>query len=216
MTVTESYSQAPAARAPLVRRMLTRPGDDPFELVGWCRRPVQITDSDGTVAFACEDVEAPISWSNLAVAIVARRYFASEPGLAPERSVSSLIERVVEVIAGWAQNAGHARRRCRPRSPSSTPTIPQLVAAVQPFLSGGVSRTVPVPADASVQAVEVIFLDAWRMGLTRTRPRCLTGFASARTEPSAASRAMARYSASWRVALAARCCRRSGTTSGRC
>jgi hypothetical protein len=53
MTVTESYSQAPAARAPLVRRMLTRPGDDPFELVGWCRRPVQITDSDGTVARHC-------------------------------------------------------------------------------------------------------------------------------------------------------------------
>jgi ribonucleoside-diphosphate reductase alpha chain len=67
---------------------------------------VQITDRDGTVAFACEDVEAPISWSNLAVAVVARRYFASEPD---ERSVRALIERVVEAIAGWAQDAGHAR-----------------------------------------------------------------------------------------------------------
>jgi ribonucleoside-diphosphate reductase alpha chain len=86
--------------------MLTGPGEDPFELVGWCRRSVQITDRDGTVAFACDEVEAPISWSNLAVAVVARRYFASEP---EERSVRALIERVVEAIAGWAQDAGHAR-----------------------------------------------------------------------------------------------------------
>jgi ribonucleoside-diphosphate reductase alpha chain len=90
-----------------VRRVLTRAGS-PFELVGWGRRSVQITDRDGCVAFACEDVEAPISWSNLAVAVVARRYFAREPGLAPERSVRALTERVVEAIAGWAQDAGHA------------------------------------------------------------------------------------------------------------
>jgi ribonucleoside-diphosphate reductase alpha chain len=106
VTVTETSSQAPATRAPLVRRFLTPPGGDAFELVGWCRRSVQITDRDGTVAFACDEVEAPISWSNLAVAVVARRYFASEP---EERSVRALIERVVEAIAGWAQDAGYAR-----------------------------------------------------------------------------------------------------------
>jgi hypothetical protein len=72
---------------------------------------VQITDRDGTVAFACAEVEAPIDWSNLAVAVVARRYFASEP---EERSVRALIERVVEAIAGWAQDAGHIRRQRTP------------------------------------------------------------------------------------------------------
>jgi ribonucleoside-diphosphate reductase alpha chain len=41
----------------------------------------------------------------------------------------------------------------------------QMVAAVQPFLSGGVSKTVPLPADAGVEAVEAIFIDTWRMGL---------------------------------------------------
>ena len=29
------------------------------------------------MAFACDDVEAPADWSNLAVAVVARRYFAA-------------------------------------------------------------------------------------------------------------------------------------------
>jgi ribonucleoside-diphosphate reductase alpha chain len=41
----------------------------------------------------------------------------------------------------------------------------QMVAAVQPFLSGGVSKTVPLPAGAGVEAIEGVFIDAWRMGL---------------------------------------------------
>ena len=41
----------------------------------------------------------------------------------------------------------------------------QMVAAVQPFLSGGVSKTVPLPSDATVEAIKDVFIDAWRMGL---------------------------------------------------
>ena len=36
-----------------------------------------------------------------------------------------------------------------------------MVAAVQPFLSGGVSTTVNLPADASVEDVEAVLVDAW-------------------------------------------------------
>ena len=41
----------------------------------------------------------------------------------------------------------------------------QMVAAVQPFVSGGVSKTVLLPADASVQEIEDVFIAAWRLGL---------------------------------------------------
>jgi ribonucleoside-diphosphate reductase alpha chain len=41
----------------------------------------------------------------------------------------------------------------------------QMVAAVQPFVSGGVSNTVLLPAHASVQEVEDVFIAAWRLGL---------------------------------------------------
>jgi ribonucleoside-diphosphate reductase alpha chain len=102
-------TRSPAARAmsaPLVRRTLIRAGTSAFELVEWTERSVQIKERDGSVAFACEDVEAPISWSNLAVAVVARRYFAGAPGAAPERSVRTLAERVVGAIAAWAQTSG--------------------------------------------------------------------------------------------------------------
>ena len=41
----------------------------------------------------------------------------------------------------------------------------QMVAAVQSFLSGGVSKTVPLPANARTEAIEEVFIAAWRQGL---------------------------------------------------
>jgi len=41
----------------------------------------------------------------------------------------------------------------------------QMVAVVQPFLSGGVSKTVTVSSDATPGAAEQVFIDAWRLGL---------------------------------------------------
>ena len=95
---------------PLVKRILIRPDGttaSPFELVDWSVRAVHVIDPNGNVAFACEDVEAPLSWSKTAVAVVARRYFASPLGGPPERSVRALTERVVGAIADWALTAGH-------------------------------------------------------------------------------------------------------------
>ena len=40
-----------------------------------------------------------------------------------------------------------------------------MMAAVQPFLSGAISKTVNMPADATVDDVEQLFIDAWRLGL---------------------------------------------------
>src|SRR3989344_141422 len=41
----------------------------------------------------------------------------------------------------------------------------EMMAAVQPFLSGAISKTVNLPAEATVEEVEKAYLDAWRMGL---------------------------------------------------
>jgi ribonucleoside-diphosphate reductase alpha chain len=40
-----------------------------------------------------------------------------------------------------------------------------MVAAVQPLLSGGVSKTLNLPQQSPPETIESIFLDAWRMGL---------------------------------------------------
>ncbi|MGI0071839.1 MAG: vitamin B12-dependent ribonucleotide reductase [Thermoplasmata archaeon] len=52
----------------------------------------------------------------------------------------------------------------------SSRTIPpmghlKMLAAVQPFLSGGASKTINLPNDASVEDIEKIYLEAWRHGI---------------------------------------------------
>lgn len=41
----------------------------------------------------------------------------------------------------------------------------QIMAAAQPFLSGGISKTINLPNRATVEDVEKVFLDGWRLGL---------------------------------------------------
>ena len=41
----------------------------------------------------------------------------------------------------------------------------KMVAAVQPFLSGGVSKTINLPNDATVEDVEQVYVEAWKQGV---------------------------------------------------
>jgi ribonucleoside-diphosphate reductase alpha chain len=41
----------------------------------------------------------------------------------------------------------------------------RMMAAVQPFLSGAISKTVNMPASATVEDVEQLYLEGWRLGL---------------------------------------------------
>lgn len=41
----------------------------------------------------------------------------------------------------------------------------KMMAAVQPFLSGAISKTINMPEDVSVEDVEQLHIDAWKMGL---------------------------------------------------
>ena len=41
----------------------------------------------------------------------------------------------------------------------------KMMAAVQPFISGAISKTVNMPEEVSVEDVEQLHLDAWRMGV---------------------------------------------------
>jgi ribonucleoside-diphosphate reductase alpha chain len=40
-----------------------------------------------------------------------------------------------------------------------------MLAAVQPLVSGGISKTLNLPGETTVETIESIFLDAWKMGL---------------------------------------------------
>lgn len=41
----------------------------------------------------------------------------------------------------------------------------KMMAAVQPFLSGAISKTVNMPEDATIEDIEQLHMDAWKMGL---------------------------------------------------
>ena len=41
----------------------------------------------------------------------------------------------------------------------------KMMSAVQPFLSGAISKTVNMPEEATVEDVEQLHIDAWKLGL---------------------------------------------------
>jgi ribonucleoside-diphosphate reductase alpha chain len=54
----------------------------------------------------------------------------------------------------------------------------RMMAAVQPFISGAISKTINTPEDVSVEDIEQVHLDAWKMGLKAVavyRDNCKVG-----------------------------------------
>src|SRR5436189_2922376 len=89
-------------------RCFTPPGSHAYDLVEWDRRTAAITGEKGQVIFEQKDVEVPRSWSQLAINVVAQKYFRGSPG-SPERetSVRQIIDRVVDTIAKWGREGGY-------------------------------------------------------------------------------------------------------------
>jgi ribonucleoside-diphosphate reductase alpha chain len=68
--------------------------------IRWSRRRAGILDDDGRLVFELDDVEAPAAWSDIAVDIVASRYFRPA---ANETSVRQLVQRVGGTLAAWVR-----------------------------------------------------------------------------------------------------------------
>jgi ribonucleoside-diphosphate reductase alpha chain len=88
-------------------RFFTPAGSHAYDLVEWERRTAAITGEKGQVIFEQKDVEVPRSWSQLAINVVAQKYFRGSPG-SPERetSVRQIIDRVVNTLLEWGRQ-GH-------------------------------------------------------------------------------------------------------------
>src|SRR5436190_40564 len=89
-------------------RFFTPPGSHAYDLVEWERRTAAITGEKGQVIFEQKDVEVPRSWSQLAINVVAQKYFRGGLG-SPERetSVRQLIDRVVDTLQRWGLEGGY-------------------------------------------------------------------------------------------------------------
>ena len=54
----------------------------------------------------------------------------------------------------------------------------RMMGAVQPFISGAISKTVNIPEDVTVEDVEQLHIDAWRLGIKAVaiyRDNCKVG-----------------------------------------
>ena len=84
------------------RRYFTPEESHAYDLIEWERRTAAITGEKGQMIFEQKDVEVPRPWSQLAINVVAQKYFRGGAGT-PERetSVRQLIDRVVETLKKW-------------------------------------------------------------------------------------------------------------------
>ena len=85
---------------------------DPFDTVEWVTRTAAIKGDGGSVFFEQNDCEFPSTWSQLAVNVVASKYFFGEPGTPQrEKSMRQLIHRVSRTITDWGFEDGYFATR---------------------------------------------------------------------------------------------------------
>jgi ribonucleoside-diphosphate reductase alpha chain len=92
----------------MIARHYTEPGEDVWKSVEWEKRTATITGENGAIVFEQNNIEAPASWTQQAVKVVASKYFRGHLS-APDRetSVRQLIQRVSYTIADWGNASGY-------------------------------------------------------------------------------------------------------------
>jgi len=91
-----------------ILRKFTKTNEDPFECVEWVRRDAIIESPTKGIIFKQENVEAPATWSDQAVNVVAQKYFRGIPGTEErEWSIRLMIKRVVDTTVGWGWEDGY-------------------------------------------------------------------------------------------------------------
>lgn len=91
-----------------LERVFTNPDQDVWDTTEWTVAAAAIGDGTGTTVFEQNEIEAPASWSQLAVNVVSSKYFRGHLGT-PERetSVKHLVNRVAETIYAWGKSDGY-------------------------------------------------------------------------------------------------------------
>jgi len=91
-----------------IPRFFTRKDVHPYDEIEWELRTASITNDKGKVLFERHDLEAPKTWSQTALNIVASKYFHTRTLAAtPETSVRQLVDRVVNTLVRWGIKDGY-------------------------------------------------------------------------------------------------------------
>lgn len=102
----EAADHSPAQRGLRIYRYFAST-NHPLDSVTWKRRCARVRDGEGNTIFEQADVDAPASWSQLSVNVMAGKYFHGRLGSAQrEFSVRRVIDRVTSTISRWASQDG--------------------------------------------------------------------------------------------------------------
>jgi len=107
-TQSETPVKASDSNGLKIEQFFSTPGVHPFDQLEWELRSARIAGDDGQVVFEQDDIEVPVSWSQLATKVVASKYFYGdiESGQR-EHSVKQLVHRVCKAIAQRGRRDGY-------------------------------------------------------------------------------------------------------------
>src|SRR5262245_19828653 len=99
MANTLTNSSKPIKKGLKVTPRFTEAGADPYASLEWESRTSVITNPDGSVVFKMENVRVPKGWSQVAVDIIAQKYFR-------RAGVPAALEKVAEAgVPEWLQRS---------------------------------------------------------------------------------------------------------------
>lgn len=108
-----------------IERKFTRSGQSPYEGMKFVKRSSEIRNPDGSTVFKLDNIEVPERWSQLAVDILAQKYFRKagvpqigpdgkvltgpdgKPVLGGERDARQVFERLAGCWTHWGKNYGY-------------------------------------------------------------------------------------------------------------
>ncbi|UCD65028.1 MAG: vitamin B12-dependent ribonucleotide reductase [Candidatus Zixiibacteriota bacterium] len=108
-----------------VQRYFTRQGESPYSRINFVKRTSQIKNPDGSTVFKLDDIEVPEPWSQVAVDILAQKYFRKagvprtdagseavldengDPVLGGETDARQVFHRMADCWRHWGQKHGY-------------------------------------------------------------------------------------------------------------
>ena len=108
-----------------IERRFTRKGQSPYQDIQFVKRSSEIRNPDGSTVFKLEDIDVPARWSQLAVDILAQKYFRKagvpqagpdgtplsgpdgKPVLGGERDARQVVHRLAGCWTHWGKTYGY-------------------------------------------------------------------------------------------------------------
>ncbi len=108
-----------------IERRFTKRGEGPYARIQFVKRSSEIRNPDGSVVFKVDDIQVPDSWTQLAIDILAQKYFRKagvpqvdaegqpvtdkdgKPVLGPERDARQVFGRLAGCWTSWGKRYGY-------------------------------------------------------------------------------------------------------------